>query len=168
MRPIQLIHSYLVFQLLPLLTMASYGQLFFFDGSHYTGTLWMGQPHGNGMLSSIHYQYEGGHQYGLRHGHGKLTCFCRCTTCTQCGIYEYEGGMYYGSPHGFGKITYSQETGVKSYSGQFHLGNITGYGVAIYSDGSYFEGTWKDGLLESHGVSTSVTTYRPEIYRWVE
>jgi hypothetical protein len=65
----------------------------------------------------------------------------------------YTGGCKNGLAHGKGTAQ-----GVDFYEGQFIKGMPSGEGTYKWSNGSYYEGEWKDGLKEGKGKLVSKDT----------
>jgi hypothetical protein len=66
---------------------------------------------------------------------------------------EFKGGLF----HGHGAITYaivspSAEIKGSKYVGEFKDGLFHGYGTLVLTDGTQYEGSWKEGKRDGNGV----------------
>jgi hypothetical protein len=133
------------------------------DEGIYTGDLKNGQPHGRGVLQYAasdkgqRQKYEGEFSSGLPHGEG---------TMTWLNGDKYTGGWKNGQKHGHGNQTYADgrnyqgayEDGMqqgqgelkwpngKAYTGLFEKDEVK-VGKLIHPNGSYAEGSFKEGRL---------------------
>lgn len=72
----------------------------------------------------------------------QIDCIVKLTSISG----TYTGGCKNGLAHGTGKAQ-----GIDSYEGKFIKGMPSGEGTYRWSNGSYYEGQWRDGLREGKG-----------------
>ena len=100
--------------------------------------------------------YTGFYQNGVQHGHGHSKYWNADQTLRE----EYIGDYEKGERHGSGMmISYPPLTGwpatvMVQYEGSWCKGKMNGSGVAIFSDGSRYEGYFKNGYYHGYGEWT--------------
>eukprot|EP00762_Andalucia_godoyi_P007347 ANDGO_01520.mRNA.1 Phosphatidylinositol 4-phosphate 5-kinase 6 len=127
------------------------GTLSFPDGSVYEGELHEGTITGHGKFSYVDGSvYEGDVLNGVRHGNGTYVA----DSPLGPGIrMRYEGSWNDGSRTGSGVLMYDSRSGLDGphYAGEFVNDVFHGHGKAVYSSGSWYDGSWKNGEKDGHG-----------------
>ena len=162
-----------------------YGFILFPNGDTYEGSIHHSKMHGNGiyrgatekydavdaghLLQEIQTTYQGEWRHGRRHGIGTLTCISivREEDETQLdtsgdvdtsGEWESEDSAGTSEESSDRRDNQGRRTVVFQYEGEWNNGSMHGKGKYIRDSHTLYDGVWKDGVREGHGVQSFITT----------
>lgn len=123
------------------------GKYIWKDGDIYEGNFLSGRQDGQGKFRGLNgVSYEGIFKNGQYNGKGTLVSSDRST---------YVGNFLNNCQHGYGEIKYKSDLeGRKSYSGNWEHCYQNGKGKMQYSDGTSYEGIFRQGKRSEEKVDT--------------